>query len=372
MKKFTSMLSVLCALMFAAIVSAVSSPLFGAACFVGSSLVKVPAGAFGMAVTPEIWTDYIVKNLFKNNEFLLHSVDESQYVLQGSVVHIPQAGAPSGVKRNRSSLPATITKRRDIDVTYALDEFTTDPRFIPEAEKQELSYDKLESCMSEDMSYMRQVVAEAMLFNWRPTNFIKASKTKSADYLVYGTGVRTGVQVADFAKAKTIFNKQNVPVEGRYVILPEEMYEQLCADVRNSTSDNLSAVYDNVTGELKKLEGFTILHRSTVLLASNSTLSAVSGKDYFRWTTTDLTYSVEDFQAIESASKAPANTACLYGMFWQETMVTRALGQTTMFINNGDPTYYGDIYSFMQRLGGRARRADGVGVLGLIQEYSAS
>lgn len=163
---------------------------------------------------------------------------------------------------------------------------------IPEAEKQELSYDKLESCMSEDMSYMRQVVAEAMLFNWRPTNFIKASKTKSADYLVYGTGVRTGVQVADFAKAKTIFNKQNVPVEGRYVILPEEMYEQLCADVRNSTSDNLSAV---------------------------------SGKDYFRWTSTDLTYSVEDFQAIESASKAPANTACLYGMFCQETMVTRAV-----------------------------------------------
>ena len=99
----------------------------GVAVLGASALVKVPQGALGMSVVPEIWTDFIVGNLFKNNEFLLQSVDESQYVLQGSVVHVPQAGAPSGVKRNRTQLPATITRRSDVDVTYALDEFTTDP-----------------------------------------------------------------------------------------------------------------------------------------------------------------------------------------------------------------------------------------------------
>ena len=359
------------ALMFAAVVGAATSPVLGAVCLVGSMVPGVPQGAFGMAVTPEIWTEYIIGNLFKNNEFLLHSVDESQYVLQGSVVHIPQAGSPSGVKRNRQSLPATITKRKDVDITYALDEFTTDPRFIPEAEKQELSYDKMNSCMMEDMQYLRQIVAEAMLYNWRPKYFIKASKTKSADYLVYGTGVRTGVQVSDFSKAKTIFNKQNVPVEGRYVILPEEMYKQLCEDVRDSQSQHLSAIYNNVTGELEKLEGFTILHRSTVLMASNSTLSAVSGTEYFRWTSTDLTYDVEAAEEIEAGGSVD-NTCCLYGLFWQESMVTRAMGATKMFSNEGDAQYYGDIYSFMQRLGGRARRMDGKGVLGLIQVYSAS
>lgn len=372
MKKLFSILSVCIALMFAAVVGAATTPVLGAACLAGSAFVRTPAGALGMAVTPEIWTEYIIGNLFKNNEFLLHSVDESQYVLQGSVVHIPQAGAPSGVKRNRTSLPATITKRQDVDITYALDEFTTDPRFIPEAEKQELSYDKLNSCMMEDMAALRQVTAEAMLYNWRPTFFIKASKTKSADYLVHGTGVRTGVQVADFTKAKTIFNKQNVPMEGRYVVLPEEMFHQLCEDVRDSSSQHLSAVYDNVTGELRKLEGFTILHRSTVLMASNSTLSAVSGKDYFRWTSsTDRTCDIDTAAAIEAGGAAP-DTCCLYGLFWQETMVARAIGATKVFSNPGDPQYYGDIYSFMQRLGGRTRRADGKGVLGLIQEYSAS
>lgn len=345
----------------------------GVAVLGASALVKVPAGSLGMSVVPEIWTDFIVENLFKNNEFLLQSIDESQYVLQGSVVHVPQAGAPSGVKRNRTQLPATITRRSDVDVTYALDEFTTDPRFIPDADKTQLSYDKMQSCMTEDMSYLRQVVADTMFYNWRPTYFIKASKTKSADYLIHGTGVRTGVCVDDFVKAKEVFNKWGIPKEDRYVALNSEMYAQICNDVRNATNENLmSAVYDPKTGRLEKLEGFVIIERSTVLMASNSTLTAVSGKPYFKFTSTDLTYTPEDYEAIEDGSKEADNTACAVGLFWQKSAVRRALGQTKMFENEGDPTYYGDVYSFLQRAGGRKSRGDGKGVLGLMQVYSAS
>ncbi len=345
----------------------------GVAVLGASALVRIPAGSLGMSVIPEIWTDFIVENLFKNNEFLLQSIDESQYVLQGSVVHVPQAGAPSGVKRNRTQLPATITRRSDVDVTYALDEFTTDPRFIPDADKTQLSYDKMQSCMTEDMSYLRQVVADTMFYNWRPTYFIKASKTKSADYLIHGTGVRTGVCVDDFVKAKEIMNKWSIPKEDRYVALNSEMYAQICNDVRNATNENLmTAVYDPKTGRLEKLEGFVIIERATVLMASNSTLSAVTGKPYFKFSSTDLTYTPEDYEAIEDGSKEADNTACAVGLFWQKTAVRRALGQTKMFENEGDPTYYGDIYSFLQRAGGRKSRGDGKGVLGLMQVYSAS
>lgn len=365
-------MSLCVAVLVSCLVGTATTPVLGAAAFVAANFVHVPAGSLGMAVTPEIWTDYIVGNLFKNNEFLLHSVDESQYVIGGTVVHIPQAGSPSGVQRNRSSLPATITRRRDVDITYALDEFTTDPRFIPEADKIELSYDKIDSCMTEDMMYLDQLTAEAMLYNWRPTYFIKATGTKHADNTIHGSNLRTGVTVADFAKAKTIFNKWGIPKADRYVILNTEMYEQLCADIRSSQNENLSAIYDNVTGELRKLEGFTIIQRATTLMASNSTLSAVSGTKYSKWTSTDLTYSVEDYEAIERGDRAAGTTDCCYGLFWHPSCVARAMGSTQMFANEGDPTYYGDIYSFMQRLGGRARRADGKGVLGIIQEYHAS
>mgnify|MGYP001599100644 CR=1 FL=1 len=54
-----------------------------------------------MAIQREIWEDHIEGNLFKNNEFLLASADASHFVLQGKVVHIPQAGATPGVSVNR-------------------------------------------------------------------------------------------------------------------------------------------------------------------------------------------------------------------------------------------------------------------------------
>ena len=360
------------ALLFAAVVGTTFGAPAGAGALALSMIPRPQVGVLKVGVTPEIWTNYIVENIFKNNEFILHSIDESQYVLQGDVVHVPQAGSPSGVKRNRTSLPATVTRRSDIDVTYALDEFTTDPRFIPEADKMELSYDKVASCMSEDMSYLQQVIGDTMLWNWRPKYYIKASKTKSADYLVHGTGVRTGLCVDDFSKAKTVFDRWRVPHDGRCVILSTDMYKQICDDVRNSTNENLSAIYDHANGRLVKLEGFTIYERATVLLASNSTLSSVAGTQYFQFTSTDLNYTPEEYEDILGGDKTVDTTACEIGLFWHPNFVRRALGATKMFNNDNDPTYYGDIYSFLQKGGGRMSRGDGRGVLGVIQVYSAS
>ena len=70
---------------------------------------------------------------------------------------------------------------------------------------------------------------------------------------------------------------------------------------------------------------------------------------------------------METSYKQAANTACAVGLFWSDIAVSRALGDTKMFDDMGNPTYYGDIYSFLVRCGGRARRNDGKGVLGIIQ-----
>ena len=88
-----------------------------------------------MAIQKEIWTNYIMGNLFKNNEFLNYAYNADQYVLAGKVVHIPQAGAKPGTQRNRTQLPASVTQRTDVDITYAIDEFTSDPILIPNADK---------------------------------------------------------------------------------------------------------------------------------------------------------------------------------------------------------------------------------------------
>ncbi len=368
MKTTKFILTLMISLMFSGLVGAVAGPVFGAAAIGISTLGIVPSKVLPMAVTPEIWTDYIIGNLFKNNEFILQSIDESQYVIGKGVVHIPQAGSPSGVKRNRTSLPATITRRRDIDITYVLDEFTTDPRFIPNIDKAELSYEKMDSCMSEDMSYLQQFLAEAMAYNWRPTWFLKTTGT-SKDATI-GTGNRKTITVADFQAAKKRLNKWNIPAADRYVLISTDMIDQIVSELKTNENRDVSVLYNAVTGKLERLEGFTIYERSTSLVAKGATLTLDTKTKLYKWTSTDLTYTPEELEEIwsEETNTNYAAGSCEITLFWQKNAVARALGVTEMFDDQGNPQYYGDIYSFLQRAGGRARRANEIGVLGIIQD----
>ena len=105
-----------------------------------------------MAVEREIWEGDIVEKLYAENPHLSLCVNADQYVLAGKVVHIPQAGAAPDVVKNRSSLPAAVKKRTDTDITYPLDEYTSDPVHISNAETIEPSYDKRMSVMADTRS----------------------------------------------------------------------------------------------------------------------------------------------------------------------------------------------------------------------------
>ena len=56
---------------------------------------------------------------------------------------------------------------------------------------------------------------------------------------------------------------------------------------------------------------------------------------------------------------------------WHENSVCRALGEVVAFENEKDPTYYGDIYSFLVRAGGRPMRSDVKGLLAIVQDTAA-
>ena len=74
----------------------------------------------------------------------------------------------------------------------------------------------------------------------------------------------------------------------------------------------------------------------------------------------------------------PENTLAIFregqlaaGLAWQLQCVSRALGEVKMYSNENDPQYYGDIYSFLVRVGGSPRRYDKKGVY-LITEGAAA
>ena len=178
-----------------------------------------------MAIQKEIWVNHIVEGLFADNSFLSKARNHDEFVVGGKVVHIPQAGAASGVSENRTTLPATVSKRTDTDITYNLSEFTTDPILVPHADTVELSYSKRESVLGQDRKKLADVVAMSFLYNWSPSsgNTILTTGSSVSAHSKSATGNRKAFTKADVLAAMTKFNDNDIPQEGRYLLVDAQM-----------------------------------------------------------------------------------------------------------------------------------------------------
>ncbi|NBT57480.1 hypothetical protein EBT16_01735 [bacterium] len=200
-----------------------------------------------MAIQREIWQDYIIKNLFKNNEFLKRSSDAGANVLSGKVVHIPQAGGLPNVEKNRSSLPASVTQRTDTEVTYNLDNYSTDPILITNAEQIELSYNKLDNVMKEHMSTLNQRIADDMLVKWSPSSassIIRTTGDSVATHLTDTTGNRKRLTVADIRNAAKVLDKMDMPTQGRVMVMSADMYSQFMDELTATDKRDFSSTIE--------------------------------------------------------------------------------------------------------------------------------
>lgn len=312
------------------------------------SFIKMPHGITVMALEVEIWKQYIIDNLFAGNEFLNYAVNADEHVLQGKIVHIPNAGAPSNVERNRTKLPAQVTQRKDIDVLYALDEFTTDPRLVREIEKAQLSYPKMDSVMREDMAYIKQLVAQWMLYNWKYKEsddfIIRTTGDAIATHLTGASGTRKKLKLSELKEAQARFDEWDIPADGRFAMFDARMHEQLVAELDTTASRDFSRAYDPAKGIVGELYGFKIMKRSSLIRANNVATPV-----------------------IKMPNTANAATDNGVALCWHELAVERAIGDVKAFDDKGSPYYYGDIVSFLLAAGGRARRDDGKGVIGIVQ-----
>jgi len=289
-----------------------------------------------MAVNVELWQPVVKEKLMKSNAFLNTMMNADQYVVGGRIVHIPQSGGPSGVEKNRAVLPGSVQKRNDTDITYPLDEYTTNPRLIDNVDQVELSYDKMVSIVNEDTSEMMEVVGNNILYDVSK-NCIAGSKiatTGAAAASHVGTGNRKIITEAQIRAAKKVMNKQNVPMEDRYLVIDSDMLDQLMSD--NDLRYAFQQTVNLRDGQLPRLFGFQIIERSTVI-------------------------TVDASQNIKAPTAAEATDDAAAALFYQRNFLERALGDINIFEREQDPTYYGDIISFLIRSGARANREDNKG-----------
>lgn len=297
-----------------------------------------------MAITREIWLSTIVEGLFADNSMISKAFNADEFVNMGKTVHIPNAGAASGVEKNRTVFPAVVTTRTDNDLTFNLDEFTTNPIRIPNADTVELSYSKRDSVIRTDRAKLIQDITEDILFKWSPlaANSIETTGAAVLAHTASATGNRKAFTKEDVLTVATLFNSQDVPMVGRYLGVDAVMYAQLINSLTANEAVGFHAVVDIKNGVLGNLHGFNIMMRSRVARYTGAGLAKA-------WPT------------------AGSATDCAAALAWYENSVCRALGEVDMFETEKSPLYYGDVYSFLERAGGRPMRTGVEGLLAIRQ-----
>jgi len=301
-------------------------------------------------VEKEAWVDYIIKRFWKDNGFLTKFASESNKVLNGRVVHIPNPGAKPTAVKNRSVFPAVAVRRTDSDISYLLDEYSIDPIHIHELEKVELSYDKLNDVYGDQLGVLNDAIAEdtiiKIMTGITAPNIVHTSGGKTGDTteatLIGATGMRKLSVHQDIRKVNLRMNTTNVPKNDRVGLLEENMADQIFGSLSDTENRNFTQYANAETGVLGRLYGFDIMTRSSVAAATNA-------------------------DAIRAFGAAILPTDNAASIFWQKGCVAFALGEIKIFDDTDNPLYFGDIISTSQRSGARRRRADDLGVVALIQ-----
>jgi hypothetical protein len=245
----------------------------------------------------EFWDSVIAENLFKGYEWLTRARNRSGNVMTGvggaRVVHIPQAGAAPNVVRNRQNYPIPMVKRSDLDLTYTMDELSSDTTAVFNAEKWELSYAKIPDIIKDHINQLNFRAAQNALYRWLGKNAnetalskIKVTSGGNFDSSLYYTGL-TGNRklplVADIQSAKTQLitdTKREINPGKRALIMDENFYTLLLSDTTFANDQLYKKVgAEFANGDLVKLLGFDIIRtdalpKATAANVAKDTLDA--------------------------------------------------------------------------------------------------
>jgi len=306
-----------------------------------------------MAIQKEIWIQDIQKAIFPDSSFVRRSVNHDGYV-SNKTVHIPQAGTIADVEKNRSVLPATVTQRTDTDRTYNLNEYTTGTMLITDLEALQVNYNKRQDVLAQHSEKIMKRIGDETAVSWAGAGLVSAggqivltTGTATADICPpSGTGNRDAVLINDIAACAAKLDEDDMPLEGRYMLMPSKMYHNMLIENKATLLNSDYMNQGNLpTGVVAKIWGFNIIVRSNVVVYADAATPT-----------------------IKAVGAAAAASDCFGAIAWHESAVCNALGEIKVFADSDNPAYYGSLFSAMVMHGATTLRTDGKGIVTLVQE----
>jgi len=295
-----------------------------------------------MAIQRELWAEMIAEELrAKIDPLKMFAMDLSEYA-QGTTIHVPVAGATT-ILKNNSSWPMSVSERTDTVVDITLNTYHWSPMRVTQADKVQLSYDKMASLYNSlNGGLGERLLIESLIGMYHYTSGAYVTTT-GASYPAHATGAtgnRRGFTSMDIRKAAALLDKQKVPIADRWLVVDSIMFWQLVDDLAyNADRVDVVAGLPSIT---TPLYGFTIVSVPQVAY-------------------------VQSTGAVRVYGNSGAATDNAVALAIQKSCVGFGMSGIEIFVDEGNPLYQGDILSGWVLHGSNYLRTTKEGVIPIIQ-----
>lgn len=300
-----------------------------------------------MAIELSIWKQDIQDVLYSSQEFLNYIPDYNTFLDgRGKTLIMPQSGdIPVVVKGG--ALPSSdlaLVQRTDTTLSQDLEIYRIYPISLNwDLSDTQLSYDKRSSIFGQAYNKAAEVIGDDVLYNialnlpTNPTQFVNTSGSTGTSLGISATGTRKKLTAADVMAAASILDSQNVPSDGRYLVLHSSLYYELIQDQAVLYAQNFGKAVQE-KGVIMEYAGFKIIKRSKVLQYSTAGV-------------------LKDFNNSFSGASTD-NIGCLA---FQKDSVFKVMGSLEAF-EERSALRQSDIVSFKQYSMGGKQRSDFKGI----------
>lgn len=222
-------------------------------------------------VRQEIWTGMLLDSLRFMGTWAQGIADESRFV-NNEVINLADLGADPAVLIDNAVYPIPVNAQVDTDIPISLKRLETENTKVTDDELYALPYDKQGSVMNKHRKALEVTALQYGLYSIAPASNAANSLVIKTTGPNDSTGTRKRLVLADIVRLKRWMDDQNIPREGRRLVLCNEHIEDLLL-----TEESFRQQYMNVQeGRILKLYGFEIFEDSYSPMYNTTTLARMA------------------------------------------------------------------------------------------------
>jgi hypothetical protein len=302
-----------------------------------------------MALNIKIWESEVQKQLFEVQDFTRFS---KNFRTENTKTYgLPQQGAiTAGV--DNGSRPLTPGLRTDSEKEITLAGLKVDPFYVSITDQYELSYDKRADISTQIVDSIASLAKEKVLYGWQndcPWTsgfYVKTTGSSGATLPTGGTGTRLKITYDDIISASLLLDLQNVPSDGRILLIHPAMYKDVKALSQFTASESISTEL-LARGVVGYIDGLQVVKANYSNILVNAVASGTTAPTGVTFGATGTTYSYASF-------------------IYHPNFTGRVIGATKMFMQLNSPTYTSDVMSATLRIGGGLMREDAKGFIPIV------